>query len=141
MELPALLVISLLILASGKMLEPPAFVPWLMWSVHYGYRSFLFPALMHSRGKSFPVLLVVFAICFNCLNGYNNADALIRNAQTGGTLFSPNFIGGSILFFSGFCLHVSSDRTIRNLRSTGFSGYRIPRGGWFKWVSNPNYLG
>jgi len=141
MELPALLVISLLILVSGEMDNPLALVPWLMWSIHYGYRSFVFPVLMRSRGRSFPALLVVFAIAFNCLNGYNNATALIGNAQAGGSLFSPSFIVGSGMFFSGFWLHLSADRTIRNLRSNGFSGYRIPRGGWFRWVSSPNYFG
>lgn len=141
MELPALLLISALLLASGAMFEPPALLPWLMWSMHYGYRSFIFPLLMRPSGKSFPALLVIFAIAFNCLNGYNNAQALIHDAQAGGTLSSLNFVFGSILFFFGFWLHVSADRTIRNLRPAGFSGYRIPWGGWFQWISNPNYLG
>jgi len=141
MEIPALLLIAVLLLATGSITEPLAFYPWLMWTIHYGYRSFIFPALMRPSGRSFPVLLVVFAIAFNSLNGYNNAQALIQNAQTGGAFFSPGFVFGSILYFFGFWLHVSADHAIRNLRSADFSGYRIPRGGWFQWTSNPNYFG
>jgi 3-oxo-5-alpha-steroid 4-dehydrogenase 1 len=141
MELPALLLIGGVLAASGVLLAPPAFVPWLMWSMHYAYRTFVFPALMRPSGKSFPAMLVFFAIAFNCLNGYNNAQALIRNANMGGPLFNAHFIAGSLLFFAGFWLHVAADKTIRNLRPAGFSGYRIPRSGWFNWISNPNYLG
>jgi len=141
MELPALVLIGLLLLASGEFLRPMAFCPWLMWSIHYSYRSFVFPALMRPSGKSFPALLVLFAIAFNCLNGYNNAEALIHNARAGGPLLTLNFMAGAVLFFFGFWMHVSADRTIRNLRRPGNSGYAIPRGGWFEWTTNPNYLG
>jgi protein-S-isoprenylcysteine O-methyltransferase Ste14 len=34
-----------------------------------------------------------------------------------------------------------SDRALRALRAPGESGYAIPRGGAFEWVSCPNYLG
>ena len=141
MELPALLLITFLLMTSGKLFAPPAFAPWLLWSMHYSYRTFLFPALMRPSGKSFPALLMIFAIAFNTLNGYNNAEALIANAKTGGTLLSANFAFGAAAFLAGFWLHVSADRTIRRLRCSGFSGYGIPRGGWFSRVSNPNYLG
>ena len=78
---------------------------------------------------------------FNTLNGVNNAQALIGNAIKGGELIVPHFILGGILFVAGFCLHVSADRTIRHLRGATFSGYGIPQGGFFRWVSSPNYLG
>jgi len=141
MELPALLLITFLLMAAGELLAPPAFVPWLMWSVHYSYRTFLFPVLMRPSGKNFPALLVIFAIAFNTLNGYNNAQALTANATTGGTLLSVSSGLGAGLFVVGFWLHVSADRTIRRLRRGGFSGYGVPHGGCFNWVSNPNYLG
>jgi len=141
MELPALLLIGVLLAGSGMLLSSPAFVPWLMWTIHYGYRTLIFPALMRPSGKNFPAVLVAFAIAFNVLNGYNNAQALINNARTEGSLLSLHFALGTLVFFAGFWLHVSADRTIRNLRSDAFSGYSIPRGGWFRWVSNPNYLG
>ena len=34
-----------------------------------------------------------------------------------------------------------ADHTLRSLRRPGKSGYRIPHGGLYRWVSCPNYLG
>ena len=141
MELPALVIVGLLLAGSPEQLGPVALLPWLMWSVHYAYRTFVFPALMRPSGKSFPAVLVVFAIAFNILNGYNNSAALIANSQAHEPLLTLHFLAGSLLFVTGFGLHVASDQTIRRLRPAGFSGYRIPQGGGFKWVSNPHYLG
>ncbi len=141
MELPALLVIGIALLTSHQALTVTVLVPWFMWTAHYGYRTVAFPALMRPSGKNFPVLLVLFAISFNTLNGYNNAEALLANAFSGGALLSWHFVLGFVLFVAGFWLHFSSDRTIRKLREDGFSGYRIPCGVWFNRVSNPNYLG
>jgi steroid 5-alpha reductase family enzyme len=48
---------------------------------------------------------------------------------------------GVFLFALGFAVNHHSDRLLRNLRKPGESGYSIPRGGLFPWVSCPNYLG
>ena len=48
---------------------------------------------------------------------------------------------GAALFAGGLWLNVSSDRALRRLRRPGETGYKIPRGGAFEWVSCPNYLG
>ena len=141
MELPALLVIGLVLATSEQELSSAALVPWVLWTLHYAYRSFVFPALMQPSRQSFPALLVVFAIAFNTLNGYNNGQALLVNSQEGGPLLSFHFVTGTLLFLGGAVLHVSADRTIRRLRQNGFSGYKIPQGRCFDRVSNPNYLG
>ena len=141
MELPALLVITILVLNSPVATSQQAWVPLLFWVFHYGYRCFVFPAMMHPSDKTFPALLVLFAIAFNILNGYNNAMALIANGNSNVPLISPHFILGSAVFIAGFLLHTHSDGKIRNLRKPGDTAYRIPRGGLFRWVSNPHYLG
>jgi protein-S-isoprenylcysteine O-methyltransferase Ste14 len=141
MELPALLVISLLLWASPATLAPVAWVPWLMWGAHYSYRTLVFPFLMRPSGKSFPALLVLFAIVFNALNGYNNAGALIANSASGAALWSIHFCFGSLMFLTGLWIHIAADHTIRKLRHAGSVGYGVPQGGLFNWVSNPHYLG
>jgi 3-oxo-5-alpha-steroid 4-dehydrogenase 1 len=45
------------------------------------------------------------------------------------------------LFAGGLLLNATSDLVLRGLRRPGETGYRIPRGGAFDWVSCPNYLG
>lgn len=141
MELPALVVIAWLTLARGGASAPVAWVPLLFWCGHYAYRTFVFPAMMRPSQRTFPALLVLFAIAFNLLNGYNNAVALLDNAARGQALLTLHFGVGAVLFIAGFALHVHSDFIIRNLRQPGDTDYRIPRGGAFRWVGSPNYLG
>jgi protein-S-isoprenylcysteine O-methyltransferase Ste14 len=141
MELPALLVITLLVLASPVRAMPQAWVPLCLWVFHYAYRTFLFPTLMQPSDRTFPALLVLFALFFNSLNGYNNAGALIAAGENGTPLFTQHFIIGTVLFLAGFGLHFQSDKTIRELRKPGETGYHIPHGGLFRWVSSPHYLG
>ena len=141
MELPALLVIAVLVLISpaGRTLQ--AWVPLAFWLFHYSYRTFVFPALMHPSHKTFPALLVLFAIAFNSLNGYNNAQALLVAGAAAQPLLTTHFVIGALVFIAGFGLHLHSDTIIRNLRAPGETGYKIPSGGMFRWVSSPNYLG
>lgn len=141
MELPALLVITALVLSSPARNMPQAWVPLCFWVFHYSYRTLVFPAMMHPSDRTFPVLLVLFAIAFNVLNGYNNAAALISDGASAEPLLTVHFAVGAALFIAGFTMHFRADKTIRELRKPGETGYRIPRGGMFRWVSSPHYLG
>lgn len=141
MELPAVLVIGTLVLQSPLAQNPSAWVPLVFWQTHYLYRTFLFPALMRPSEKTFPALLVIFAIAFNGLNGFNNASALLENAADSASWISGHLLVGSAVFLAGFIMHVQSDGIIRALRKPGENDYRIPRGGLFRWVSSPHYLG
>jgi protein-S-isoprenylcysteine O-methyltransferase Ste14 len=141
MEIPALLTITVLVAASPVAAQPAAWVPLLFWIFHYGYRTLVFPALMRPSDKPFPAALVLSAIAFNLLNGYNNAEALITAGASGRPLLQPHFFIGAAIFLAGFAMHFSADRTIRRLRGRGETGYGIPRGGMFRWVSSPHYLG
>jgi 3-oxo-5-alpha-steroid 4-dehydrogenase 1 len=96
---------------------------------------------MRPSGKTFPMLLVGFAIAFNLLNGYNNGTALVAAGLQDAALATPHFLGGAVLLVSGFAIHFHADRTIRRLRKPGESSYGIPRGGLFRWVTSPHYLG
>lgn len=141
MELPAVLVIAYLVIANPARSAAVAWVPLVLWLLHYSYRAFLFPVLMRPSDRSFPVILVLFAVGFNILNGYNNAGALIESGQRGEPLLSWHFLVGLVVFATGFVMHVHSDAIIRGLRSDNDGGYGIPRGGMFRWVSSPHYLG
>jgi len=141
MELPALLVISLLVLSNPAGSSPQALIPLCFWLFHYSYRTFVFPALMQPSDKTFPALLVLFAIAFNSLNGYNNAEALLDAGRRAAPWFNLHFIIGALIFAAGFLVHFTADRTIRRLRKPGETAYRIPQGGLFRWVSSPHYFG
>jgi len=141
MELPALLVITTLVLLSPVSNLPQAWAPLCFWVFHYGYRTLVFPTLMRPSDNTFPGLLVLFAIAFNTLNGYNNAAALIDAGEKNAPLLSAHFLIGAAIFLAGFATHFHADRIIRQLRKPGETAYRIPRGGLFRWVSSPHYLG
>lgn len=141
MELPALLVITVLVLTGPAGANPQAWIPLCFWVFHYSYRTFVFPALMQPSDRTFPALLVLFAVAFNSLNGYNNAEALLEAGKQAAPLLTLHFIIGAVIFMLGFLLHFRSDRTIRLLRKPGETGYSIPTGGMFRWVSSPHYLG
>lgn len=141
MEIPALLTITVLVLASPVATQAAAWVPLMFWVFHYGYRTLVFPVLMRPSQKPFPGALILSAIAFNLLNGYNNAEALIAASTEGKPLLQAHFFIGAAVFLAGFSMHFTADRTIRRLRKPGETGYGIPSGGMFRWISSPHYLG
>uniref|UniRef100_A0A8D2H359 Steroid 5 alpha-reductase 1 n=1 Tax=Urocitellus parryii TaxID=9999 RepID=A0A8D2H359_UROPR len=48
---------------------------------------------------------------------------------------------GFALWLLGMLINIHSDHILRNLRKPGETGYRIPRGGLFEYVSGANYFG
>jgi 3-oxo-5-alpha-steroid 4-dehydrogenase 1 len=56
-------------------------------------------------------------------------------------LWHPAFLVGAGLYLAGVLVNRRADATLRALRAPGESGYRVPRGGLFDYVSCPNYLG
>ena len=114
-----------------------------LWQVHYIYRSFIYPFRLRGTGKRSAVLTVVMAIGFNLVNGPINAYALVALAPhlTDAWLSDPRFWIGLIVFCAGFGINHQSDAILRNLRKPGESGYKIPQGGLYRFVTSPNYLG
>ena len=56
-------------------------------------------------------------------------------------MYDPRFIIGVILFIGGLSINWQSDAILRSLRADGSSGYKIPHGGMFEYVSGANYFG
>ena len=83
------------------------------------------------------------AASFNVVNGYLNGRWLFTLGPElpVSWLYSPQFLVGALIFIAGLALNLHSDALLRRLRRDGDSGYKIPHGGLFRWVSCPNYLG
>ena len=45
------------------------------------------------------------------------------------------------MFVAGLAINIQSDQILIGLRKGRDTGYAIPRGGLYRWVSCPNYLG
>lgn len=121
------------------------FVLFSLFAVHYFHRTFIYPFTIRVRpGARYRVILLVFGMAFNGANGALNGwflSQLGSHLHDSAWLTDPRFIGGILLFAAGFGLAKHSDAVLRNLRQPGETGYKIPQGGAYRWVSCPNYLG
>lgn len=112
-----------------------------MFLGHYTYRSFIYPLRIRGVGKK-PVATGLMAVVFNAFNGSVNGWGVSQAAHLDTTwLASPLFYIGIVLFCFGMWLNLNSDNILRNLRGPGETGYKIPHGGGFRFVTSPNYLG
>ena len=89
------------------------------------------------------VSVIAMGAAFNVGNGYLNARYLFTLGPGLHTswLLDPRFIAGFILFWLGYALNQHSDQVLIGLRPAGETGYKIPHGGGYRFVSCPNYLG
>ena len=114
-----------------------------MWQIHYLNRTFIYPFRARTQGKRTPILIALMGATSNIAVGYLNGWWLfsVGPVLDESWLSDPRFLVGAALFFGGMALNVASDNTLLRLRSGRDTGYHIPQGGAFRWVSCPNYLG
>merc|ERR1712086_122625 len=103
--------------------------------IHYFQRSFIFPCL--SRGRPFPVLHWSLAFIMCTCNGTLQALDLTYGGHYAGLTeaYSARAIVGYIIFAFGMFTNIHCDSILRNLRRPGETGYKIPRGGMFTYIS------
>jgi hypothetical protein len=143
MELPAVAVPLLCFWFSSRQNNPVLLVFLGLWLFHYVQRTFVYPFRMRMDGKTMPVLIAALAFCTNVGIDYLNFRYFFHfgPVYTTAWLTDPRFLLGSALFFAGFFINVQSDTILRDLRKPGETGYKIPYGGAYRWVSCPNYFG
>ena len=142
MESPAALVFAAVYAFGAHRSAPVPLVLLALWQLHYGYRAFVYPWRLRGTTRM-PATIALMAIAFNLLNAYVNARWV---SQLGDYplrwLADPRFLAGTVLFLGGLVVNRDADRRLRALRSPdGRGGYQVPRGGLYRWVSCPNYLG
>lgn len=164
MELPAFLVILLFYiyaLYTGTVSDNRSpivmFIFLLLWEVHYIHRSFIYPFIIAKKSKPMAVLIPIFGMGFNTMNGFINGYYLFsgKNIFFENTIFeidishlytidwlaSPRFIIGLAVFILGMAINMHSDRVLRSLRKPDETDYKIPQKGLHKFVASPNYFG
>lgn len=144
METPAFFCMLALWLCSNRAANIAPAVMAAFFELHYFRRSFIFPMLMRGNSKM-PVSIMVTGMIFNTINAYMIGGWLFYvspiDYYTPEWLAGPLFILGSIIFFTGMAINISSDRIVRHLRLPGDTRHYIPRGGMFKYVSSASYFG
>jgi len=113
-----------------------------LWEVHYIHRAFIYPFSLN-KGRAMPVFIIFLGLSFNGINAYLNGRYIFTFSPgyADSWLADPRFIGGALLFVAGFAINRRADDVLRGLRKPGDSGYGIPRGGFYRWISCPNYFG
>jgi len=143
MELPACLVFFALWLLGDRHAETVPLIFLIVWQIHYLHRSLIFPFTLRGERRQTALVIVGLAVLVNIGNGYLNARWLytLGPGYADSWLVDPRFIAGMVLFWAGFAVNKHSYWILVNLRKPGETGYQIPRGGMYRFISCPNYFG
>ncbi len=142
MELPAPAVFLIVYLNGKGALQIAPLLFLVMWQGHYLNRTFVYPFRVRSSGRKTPLLVVGSGFLFNVINAYINARFISEFGDYATEwLADPRFLIGVGIFLAGIVLNLHSDNILMRLRRPGETGYAIPQGGGFRFVSCPNYLG
>ncbi len=144
MELPTMLILVYYFTGNG-LEEIVGTVFLIVWMTHYIHRTFIFPWLIRGDKKMSTIIILMGAL-FNAANTYIQGRWIYllapENMYDIDWLSKPQFIAGVVIFYFGWITNIHSDYIIRNLRKERTDNkYYIPKGGMFKYVSAPNYMG
>ena len=142
MELPATILFAGIYFKGDAASDAVPLILLGIWQCHYLNRTFVYPLRTRTVGKKMPIAVAGSGFAFNVVNAYVNARFISQFGEYGvDWLGDPRFLAGLAIFVTGFALNIHSDNILLRLREPGGTGYAIPRGGAFRYVSCPNYLG
>ena len=142
-ESPQVFAFAVTFWLTADMHSPVAIVLFVLWQSHYLHRGILYPLRRNDQGKRFPVMNVVFGFAFNLMNGYTNGYAVshAEHLMSSDWFATPWFVVGLVVALVGWLINFQADSILINLRKDGSTGYKIPFGGFFRYVSAANYFG
>ena len=144
MEAPVFFFMMTLWLMSDRVSSWPHIVIFLFFQLHYFQRSFIFPLLLRGKGIM-PISIIGMGVLFNMFNALMQGGWLFFVSPdyyyTSEWFTTPQFIIGSIVFFIGMWVNLSSDHIIRQLRKHNDNKHYMPQKGMFKYVTSANYTG
>jgi len=142
MEFTVLMVMYGYFAQIGFQLSLPSWIMVGLFTFHYLNRSFIFPLRIRTQGKKMPLVIALMAIGFNIMNGSLMGMYFTWfSPYTNEWLTDPRFIAGVLIFITGMTINWMADTRLINLRKPGETGYKIPRGWLFEYISCPNLFG
>ena len=112
-----------------------------MWQIHYLNRTLIYPFRIRSE-RRMPLYVAGSGFFFNVLNAYLNARLVSHLGRYESSwLTDPRFLIGVTVFVVGISLNMHADRILLRLRKPATTQYVVPKGGVYRYVSCPNYLG
>jgi len=141
METPAVVGFAVFFFAGAGWQRPASLVLGMLWLVHYVHRTYIFPFRLRST-RPMPVLIAALAFVYQLINAPTNGwQVSALGAYDAAWLTDPRFVFGVVLMVAGIVGNIHSDNVLINLRKPGETGYKIPTGGLYRWVTAANYLG
>ncbi|UKN02568.1 DUF1295 domain-containing protein [Paracrocinitomix mangrovi] len=145
MEAPSLLIMSYFLIFGTYSQESYAWIIFAFWIFHYINRTITYPIRIKATDKKMPLVIAINAIFFNLmnagLNGYYLGELADPSLYGDEWLMNPRTWFGIFLFVVGMGINWRADHILINLRKPGETGYKIPKGFLFDWVSSPNLMG
>ncbi len=143
MELPSLITFTVLFLTGDHHGPNIIWFFFALWQVHYINRTFIYPARIRTKGKKMPLAIMFMAVFFNLVNGFLNGYyfGYIHPVYPDSWASDPRFIAGVVVFFTGMTINLLADEKLIHLRKNSDTGYYIPQGGIYNYISCPNYFG
>ncbi len=140
MELPAFLLMPVISITGPSEKNYLSIVLILLWLLHYGNRTLIFPFKLKTNKKKMPLVIVLSAVFFNGINGILNGYYIGYLSNGNESILTIHVILGLFIFFSGMYINKSSDKKLISLRENN-EGYQIPKGQLFNLISCPNHFG
>lgn len=144
MECPVFFIMLILWLISDRTAEIVPIIILIFFEIHYFRRSFIFPLRLKGNGKM-PLAIMLMGIVFNFINGFIQGEWLFYlsppDMYSLSWLTTPQFIIGTVIFFTGMGINIQSDQIIRSLRKPGDTNHYLPEKGLFRYVTSAHYLG
>ncbi|MCB9729399.1 MAG: DUF1295 domain-containing protein [Deltaproteobacteria bacterium] len=142
MESPAVLLFLWIYVQGSRALELVPLSLCVLWQVHYVHRTFIFPFRLRAAGRTMPVVVALMAFSFQLVNAWTNARWLSElGAYPPIAQAPPHYLVGVALFVLGLGINLHADTVLLRLRAPGETGYRIPQGGLYRYITCPNYFG
>lgn len=142
MEFPVMALLMYYVITNAGNQNAVTYTLVAAFMIHYIHRTFIFPMRIRTKGKKMPVVIVVSGIIFNLANGFFLGYYFGRFAQYDIHYFtSVSFMAGISLFIIGMFINMKSDNMLIQLRKPDETGYRLPTGWLFKYISCPNLFG
>ena len=143
MEAPSALGFALLFWTGSAAKNEVMLIFLCLWEAHYIHRAFIYTFSITEGTKQMPALVMFMAFGFNIGNAFVNGWYIfsLSGGYPAEWLKDPRFLLGISIFLAGYGINRWADFKLRRLRKPGETGYSIPYGGLFRWISCPNYFG
>jgi len=114
-----------------------------LFVIHYINRCIVYPFRISAKSNPVNLSIISAGFLFCLMNGWlQTMQYCVFHAYPENYHKSPTFITGTIIWFTGFIINLQSDGILRTLRNTPPTNiYKIPKGGFFRYVSGANFFG